>query len=395
MHLIIDCTTTQNQLNFHGIGKYTKHIVKGLINKGDIDITLLMYDGPSTIDEYIKRGNVEIYRLGPAHKSDYMNIVRYFTKILPAIKKIRREDSIYFCPYFWGGIPSRHIPTVLMVHDMILPIFNIYSEKGYIQNLIKRVLYWLEMYKARYCKAILTNSKQTAKDFKRYFPSYPKENIYTIYLDIETEDSKNINGWDSKLPKDYKERGYFIYIGSALQKSKNSDGVIRGYREFLVKTKNDKSAPYLVIAGKGFTKDENPEVAKFKDKIECLGLKDNVIFIGFYEDNHIKPLLYNSISSIHLSLYEGFGIALVEAMRYETPIIAHKGSCNPEILSDAGILVDGLNVKEVGNAMYRVYTEERYREEIIERGKERAKMFSWDVTTEKTKKVFEKLGLKR
>ena len=177
-----------------------------------------------------------------------------------------------------------------------------------------------------------------------------------------------------------------------MAKSKNSDGVIKGYREFLVKSKNDRNAPYLVIAGKGFTKDENPSVIKFKDKIECLGLKENVIFIGFYEDNHIKPLLKNSISSIHLSLYEGFGIALVEAMRYETPIIAHNGSCNPEVLKDAGILVDGLNPKEVGDAMYRVYTDDRYREEIIERGIQRAKVFDWGITIEKAVKVFEKVA---
>lgn len=388
MHIIIDCTSTQNQLNYHGIGKYTKHIVKGLLEKKDIDFTLLMYEGPSTIDEYIKKENVQIYRLGPTVKSDYKNIIRYHTQILPAIKKVRREDSIYFCPYFWIGIPSRHIPTVLMIHDMILPIFNIYSEKGFLQNIIKKGMYWLELYKARYAKAIITNSKQTAKDFSKYFPKYPKENIYPIYLDIETDVSNNTSGWDSKLPKDYKERGYFIYIGSALSKSKNSDGVIKGYREFLVKSKNDRNAPYLVIAGKGFTKDENPSVIKFKDKIECLGLKENVIFIGFYEDNHIKPLLKNSISSIHLSLYEGFGIALVEAMRYETPIIAHNGSCNPEVLKDAGILVDGLNPKEVGDAMYKVYTEDRYREEIIDRGIQRAKVFDWEKTVTKTLKVF-------
>ena len=390
MHIIVDCTTTQNQLNYHGIGKYTKHIVKGLIENG-IDLTLLMFNGSSTIDEYIKSSNVEVYRLGELRVSDYKNIITYHTKILPAIRKVRRQDSIYFCPYFWIGIPSRHIPTVLMVHDMILPIFNIYSEKGYIQNLIKKGMYWLELYKARYCKAIITNSKQTSKDFSKYFPKYPKENIHSIYLDIETDVSNNISGWDSKLPKDYKQRGYFINMGSTLAKSKNSDGVIRGYREFLVKMKNDKSVPYLVIAGKGFTKDENPSVIKFKDKIKCLGLKDNVIFLGFYEDTHIKPLLKNSISSIHLSLYEGFGIALVEAMRYETPIIAHNGSCNPEVLKDAGILVDGLNPKEVGGAMYRVYKEDRYREEIIKKGKERAKDFSWDMTVEKTVSVFEKI----
>ena len=54
MHIIVDCTTTQNQLSYHCIGKYTKHIVKGLIENG-IEVTLLMFDGASTIDEYIKK----------------------------------------------------------------------------------------------------------------------------------------------------------------------------------------------------------------------------------------------------------------------------------------------------------------------------------------------------
>ncbi len=391
MHLIIDCTTTQNQLKYSGIGKYTKHLVRELIQNYDMDITLLMFNGPSGIDEYLKVRDIQIERLGNTKLSDYKNVFTYFTKILPAIKKVRREDSIYFCPYFWIGIPSKHIPTVLMVHDMILPIFNIYSEKGFIQNFIKKLLYWLELYKAKYCKAILTNSKHTAKDFQRYFPKYPKDRIFPIYLDIEMGDGKGYKGWDSNLPKDYKQRGYFIYLGSGLQKSKNSDGVIRGYREFLVKMKHDRKAPYLVIAGTKFTKDVSPDVGKFKNKIECLGLEDDVIFIGFYEDNHVEPLLKNSISSIHLSLYEGFGIALVEAMKFGTPIIAHKGSCNPEILKDAGILVDGLNAKEVGEAMYRVYNEDRYRDEIIKKGKERSKIFSWDITAEKMVGVFKRI----
>ena len=383
MHIIVDCTTTQNQLNYHGIGKYTKHIVKGLI-ESNIDLTLLMFDGPSTIDDYIKRDNVQIYRLGKLRPSDYKNIITYHTKILPAIRKVRREDSIYFCPYFWIGVPSKHMPTVLMVHDFILPIFNIYSEKGVIQNFIKKLLYWIEMRKAKYCTAVITNSKYTAKDFRKYFPKYPKEKTFPIYLDVETDINEDTSGWNSKFPKDYTQRGYFIYSGGTLSKSKNSIGVIRGYREFLAKVRNDKRAPYLVIAGKDFTKDINPEAVRFRDIIKCLGLKEYVVFTGFYEDSHIKPMLQNSIASIHLSLYEGFGMAAVEAMKYSTPIIAHNGSCYPEIIGDAGILVDGLNEKDVGNAMYKMYSDNEFRSELIKKGKERAKMYSWDKTVSKT-----------
>lgn len=388
MHLIIDCTTTQNQLKYNGVGQYTKHIVSRLIERDDIDITLLMFNGESTLDEYLKGKSIHIHRLGKIRVSDYKNIFTYIFKILPSIKKHKREDSVYFCPYFWIGIPSLHIPTVLMVHDFILPIYNIYSEQSVFHNLFRRIQYWLELYKARYCKAIITNSKCTTKDFSRYFPRYPKENIHTIYLDGEIKEDGNIGGWDSKLPRDYKERGYFIYMGGTPSMNKNSEGVVKGYREFLTKVKHDRKAPYLVIAGKNFTKEVDKRVSKFKSKIECLGLKENVIYTGFYDDAHAKPLLSNSISFIHLSLYEGFGIALVEAMRSGTPVIAHNGSCYPEVVKDAGILVDGLNAKDVGNAMYSIYTDSELRESLVSKGFDRAKDFSWEKTVDETVAVF-------
>lgn len=391
MHLIIDCTTTQNQVKYNGIGQYTKHIVSRILNKKDIDISLLMFDGESTLDPYIKGKNVQIHRLGKVRPSDYKNIFLYLFKILPAIKKLKRDDSIYFCPYFWIGIPSLHIPTVLMVHDFILPIYNIYSEQNFLFNIIRRIQYWMEMYKARYCKAIITNSKCTTKDFRKYFPRYPKEKIYTIYLDGELKISKDITGWDESLPKDYKERGYFIYMGGTPATNKNSEGVVKGYREFLTKVKHDISAPYLVIAGKNFTKNDGLAI-RFREKVRCLGIK-NIVYTGLYKDEHAKPLLENSISFVHLSVYEGFGIALVEAMKAGTPVIAHNGSCYPEVLKDAGMLVNGLKPKEVGEAMYKIYTDSKFRENLITIGLMRGMEFSWNKTVDMTLEVFKSVNV--
>lgn len=389
MHLIIDCTTTQNQLKNHGIGQYTKNIVKGILEKGDIDVTLLLFKGESTLDPYLKKRKVNVERIGGLRLSDYKNVITYVTRILPVIRRIKRDDSVYFCPYFWIGIPSRHVPTVLAIHDFVLPKFNIYSEKGYIQNGIKRILYWLELRKAKDCKAILTCSKHTAKDFKKYFPKYPSKNVHTIYLDGVLEESKDIKGWDIVLPKDYKEKGYFIYMGGTVAKSKNSDGVVKGYKEFLTKFNNVQEAPYLVIAGKNFTNDSDLNVVRFKDRIKCLGLKSKVIFTGYYKDIHAKPLLSNSISFIHLSLYEGFGISVIEAMRAKAPVIAHKGSCYPEVIGDGGLLVDGRNSKEVGTAMYTMYTDTKLRDSYIQKGIKRSNMYSWETTVSDTLSVFE------
>ena len=253
MHIIIDCTTTQNQLSHHGIGVYTRNLVKNIIEIPNIQFYLLLFDGESELDPFLRseRPNVEIVRIGKKRQSDFLNYLWYLTQYLPKILKIKREDSVYYCPYFWVGIPSLFIPTVLMVHDMIFPLFNIYSEKSKLHNFGKMILYWIELFKAKFCKYIVVNSTQTKKDFLKYFPKYPEEKVKVIFLDGNLE-GKDPN-WDEDLPSDYKDRGYFINIGSTVVKSKNIKGVVDGYKYFLSKISEQDNKPYMIIAGRSFT----------------------------------------------------------------------------------------------------------------------------------------------
>ena len=383
MHLIIDCTTTQNQLKHHGIGVYTKNVVKHIINNPQTKFSLLLFNAPSTLDEILKNkpNNVEIVRIGKLRTSNYLNRLWFNTQYLPKVKKIKTKDSIYFCPYFWLGIPFNILPTVLMVHDMILPIFNIYSEGSKIKNFIKKQLYWIELNKSKKCKGILVNSQCTKDDYLKYYPNYNPEKIKVIHLDAELGGTDP--NWDEKLPSDYKQKGYYIYMGGTAYKSKNSKGVVDGYANLLQKLSSKEDSPYLIIAGGNFVKD-NPQAEEFRQYIKDKGLEEKVILTGFYEDNQARQLLSNSIAMIHLSLYEGFGISLVEGMKSGTPVIAHNGSCYPEVVKRAGLLVDGLNEEGVGEAMYKVYKDKEFSSKLIEKGLQRAKDFSWEKTAKET-----------
>jgi glycosyltransferase involved in cell wall biosynthesis len=383
MHLIIDCTTTQNQLKHHGIGVYTKQVVKNIIKNEETKFSLLLFNVPSTLDNTLKNkpNNVEIVRIGKLRKSDYLNKLWFYTQYLPKIKKVQTKDSIYYSPYFWTGIPSNTLPTILMIHDMILPIFNIYSEGSKIKNFIKKQLYWIELNKSKKCKGILVNSQCTKGDYLKYYPNYDKDKIKVVYLDAKLEGTDP--NWDEKLSTDYKQKGYYIYMGGTVYKNKNSKGVVDGYSNLLKRLPSREDAPYLVIAGGSFTKD-NPQAQKFREYLKEKELETKVILTGFYGDNQVQQLLSNSIAMLHLSLYEGFGISLVEGMKAGTPVIAHNGSCYPEVLGDAGLLVDGLDEKEVGKAMYDIYRDRELREKLIKEGLERAKQFSWEKTAEET-----------
>jgi glycosyltransferase involved in cell wall biosynthesis len=274
-----------------------------------------------------------------------------------------------------------------MIHDMILPIYNIYSEGNKLKNFIKKQLYWIELNKSKQCKGIVVNSQCTKDDYLKYYPNYEPEKIKVIYLDAQLEGTDP--NWDEKLPKDYKQKGYYIYMGGTVYKNKNSKGVVDGYSNLLQKLPSKEKAPYLIIAGGNFIKD-NPQAQEFRQYIKEKGLENKIILTGFYEDNQAKQLLTNSIAMIHLSLYEGFGISLVEGMKSGTVVIAHNGSCYPEVLNGAGLLVDGTNEEQVGEAMFKVYENKELREELIKKGLERAKQFSWEKTAEETYQFIKK-----
>lgn len=393
MHIIIDATTTQDQLSYAGIGQYTKSIIFALVKAfPQTQYSILLFDEKvSTLEPIIESfKNVKIERVGKCRLNDYKNDIYYLTQILPVINKIKTKDSIYYCPYFWRNFPSYTMPTVLFVHDMNLPMFNMYSQQSNIHNFIRKIQYWLTLNKAMKCKYIVTNSQTSLDDFLRYYPQYPKSNTCVSYLGADMEE-KEVN-ISNVLPKDYKERKYVIYLGGALNWTKNTDGVIKGYAEFLKLLDPNKKPPYLIIAGKIFKDESKKEVQEFHRLISELGIEESVIFTGFYKDEEKFSLLKNAFAFMHLALYEGFGISPLEAIRSKTPTVIHESNVYKEVFKDMAIFVNGKDEKEVGKTLYDIYTNPNKYKEKLEKAYILSKKYSWEATAEKTHKVFESIA---
>jgi glycosyltransferase involved in cell wall biosynthesis len=393
MHIIIDGTTTQDQLAYAGIGQYTKSVIFALVRTfPNTEYSILLFDDKvSTLEPEIEKyKNAKIERVGEYRLNDYKNDIYYSKQILPVIKDIRKEDSIYYCPYFWRNYPSDLMPTVLFVHDMNLPMFNMYSQQSKIHNFIRKIQYWNTLNKAMQCKYIVTNSQTSLNDFLRYYPEYPKENTCVSYLGADMEE-KEVD-ISNVLPKDYKEKGYVIYLGGALNWTKNTDGVIKGYAEFLKLLKSNQKRPYLLIAGKIFKDESKKEVQEFHRLISELGIENNVIFTGFYKDEEKYSLLKNAFAFMHLALYEGFGISPLEAIRAKTPTVIHESNVYKEVFKDMAIFVNGKDEKEVGETLYDIYMNPSKYKELVERAYPLSKKYSWEETAKKTHSVFEILN---
>jgi glycosyltransferase involved in cell wall biosynthesis len=393
MHVIIDATTTQDQFAYAGVGQYTKNIILSLVKKypNTLYSILLFDEKDSTLEPEIQRyKNVQIERIGKYHLNDYKNEIWYYTRVLPKINEIKRKGSIYFCPYFWRDYPSYTMPTVLFVHDMNLPMFNMYSQQSRVHNFIRRIQYWYALNKSKKCEYIITNTNTTKEDYLRYYPNYPKDKVFVSYLasDMEEKDGDTAN----LLPLDVKSKGYLIYHGGGINWSKNTLGVIKGYKEFLRLLKPGTIPPYLVISGKVFTDQSKQEVREMNDVIEELGIRENVVFTGFYRDEQKYSLLKNSFAFIHLALYEGFGIAPLEAIKSKVPVILHESKVYKEVFDSMVNFVNGSNHKEVGKKIYEVYMN---REKYFAKAKEAYKLsfkYTWDETAKITHDVLSMLN---
>ncbi len=397
MHIIVDATTTQDEMAFHGIGQYTKNIVLSLLKKySDLEITVLLFDEKgSTLDNYLNDfANCKIARVGKFRPNNYLNNFWYSSQFIRVIRRERKKGTIYFCPYFWRNFPAFLLPTVLFVHDMNLARFNMYSQKGKFFNFIRKIQYWRTMKRARFCKKILCNSNATKKDFLKYFPRYPEEKVVVSHLGVDIEE-KEVN-ISNLLPSDVFEKKYLIYLGGGINRSKNSMGVVKGYYEFLKnlqdkKDMNFSDCPYLVIAGGAFVKKEKPEVKEILEFIEGNQIEQKVIFTGFYEDEQRYSLLKDAFAFIHLSLYEGFGISVVEAMRSKTPVVVHESDVYKEVVGDGGIFVDGNREKQVGEVLFKTFIAENFTNDVAQKGYERSLKYNWEKTGDITYEVFKNL----
>lgn len=405
MQVVIDATTTQD-MSYSGTGQYTHNLVVSLAaGFPETRYKLLLYsDLPSTLDKcgIFKSRNISVERIGRSLPS-FMNTFTYLTRIAPKISRLLSsgEKIIYFAPYFQRGFPTEPIPSVVSVFDFAMPQFNSFSNKGFLTNLLRKCEFWYRMRQTTKVSGVIVISENTKKEYKSHFPKFPENRITLTHLGVDIE-TKNSKKFERLLPKDWRKRGYFIYLGGGIQKNKNSEGVINAYRCFIKlisESSYKEEAPYLVIAGKIFEDQRSTQSKNLSSMVKEFDLDEDVVFTGFYSEQDKYQLLHNSIAFIHLSLCEGFGISVVEAMRSKTPVIVHNGSSYPEVVQDAGLLVDGLDPEAVANEMLKVFNSKEFRNSLIQKGYQRSLNFNWETTAQLThnvlKSIYEKVYLSK
>ncbi len=290
----------------------------------------------------------------------------------------RYRLQVLHSPHYTKPLFLRDCSSVVTFHDMtffIYPQKHILSKQIFFKNMIPL--------SARSADRLIADSYSTKRDMVK-FNMASEDKIEVVHPSVDKSYRLIENeALIEKIRGKYDTSSKFILYVGTIEPRKNIDGLIKAYH----KAANSQGIEHrLVIAGgKGW---DYERVFKL---VGDLKLEERVVFTGYVPENDL-PLLYNAAELfIYPSFYEGFGIPTLEAMSCGVPVISSNISSLPEVVGDGGILVDPYNIDELAEAIIKVITDEGLREELSQRGLNRARLFSWNRTAEDTLSIYREI----
>jgi len=262
---------------------------------------------------------------------------------------------------------------VLVVHDLKHKRKPVSSEIPAVKKLYYNIALPLSVKRV---DKIIAVSNATREDLLKY-TKVPEEKIRVILEGVDVEGKKG----NTKPPK---AKPFILFVGM-LYKHKNADKVLQAFAK--VKSRIPHS---LIIVGKD-PPSQPGEITRLKELAEKLGVASDVHFTGWIPDSELQALYLSADLFVYPSAAEGFGLPILEAMACGVPVIGSNCTSIPEVIGNAGIIVNPDDIDELADAILRILTDQNLRKQLIQRGYERAKAFTWERTAKETLEVFEEV----
>lgn len=306
----------------------------------------------------------------------YIPMPRFWTQFRLLSEVMVNPPDILFIPAHTMPLIRRaSLKTVVTIHDLgseFLPQHHQFPQKLYLN--------WSTKFAVRQADALIAVSEATKRDLVKKLHA----------------DSKKISVIYEGIDKDF----YYPRTPEEINKSRSHFGLIKPYLLFVGTVQPRKNLRFLieafaaaklknfdlVIAGKpGWLYEEIYAAPKE------FGVEDKVKFVGFV-DPQLLPGLYSGAEAfVYPSLFEGFGLPLLEAMACGCPIIANNSSSIPEVVGEAGVLVKPGNMADFVKQLKNLLKSEKQQLELKQKAKEQLKKFDWDKTAQETVTLFEKV----
>jgi len=358
-----------------GIGYYTFNLIEALkSSKNPIDISMIY-------------GFIWSRDLSPSFDSKFISIAKntksfipYAYKLVPYFKQLINHYGCFkFKPDILHGpnyiAPKLSVPTVITVHDL--------SYLKFPETLPDERLLWLRKHLPKSitdATKVFTVSEFSRKEIIRNF-SIPDDKVVAIYNGVSSFyyplDHKEL--CNQLLPYDLKPGQYILSVGT-IEPRKNLTALIDAYSSLTAKLQERYP---LVIAGMRGWKESS-----IMKSIEPLREKGLIRVLGYVPEEALRTLYSGARVFAFPSIYEGFGMPVIEAMACGTPVIASDCSSLPEVVGDSGILLNPYDNNKWKDSLLEIISDDDKCEDMKARGLKRASLFSWDKTAKKTYLVY-------
>lgn len=283
----------------------------------------------------------------------------------------RSKPDIFFSP-------THYLPIITPRHCAIsvLDLSYIHFPELFKKSDLNQLASWTK-YSARKASRVFTISESSKDDIiKEYGVSEDK--VIVTYPGVREASSikRQALSMDEIKKKYGIKKDYILFVGT-LQPRKNIARLIEAF------SKIKKDIELIIVGKKGWLYEEILNAPK------KFGIQDKVRFLDSVTDEELPSFYKNAVCFALPSLYEGFGLPVLEAMRYGCPVITSNISSLPEAGGDAALYVNPQSVNDIKNNLESIVSDKELRERLIEKGYEQVKKFSWEKTAKETLRVLE------
>jgi len=358
-NIVIDATGINNTPT--GLGKYSYYLLKSLLRNEKYSFTvlindLLLKDHPilSLINRNVRFHAIHSPVIGPKRELKF-----YRSRWL-----INQHDLYHCLSSYLPGF-GIHIPTFVTIHDLKYLLFP-----EFFKHKLKPLYYnWIikkGMFQATYIIAV---SKATKEDIASL--GVASDKIKVIY-EAPTISCKE----KQTLPDRLKGKGFFLFVGEN-RPHKNVERIITAFKE--VKKQNVEENVHCVFVGTKYA------------KLAARNTDDMIIFMDVVDEPTLCSLYKYALALVYPSLYEGFGLPILEAMQLHIPVITSDCSSMPEVAGNAALFVDPRKEDQIASAMLSIINDPVIKRGLIEAGMERVKCFSWEKAAGQVSELYDQV----
>lgn len=348
-----------------GIGWFTAETLQRIVKAHPEHQFFFFFDRKPDPD-FLYGSNVTPVVLHPQARHPILWYLFFQCSVKRALK--RYKVDLFLSPDGYSVLGT-DVPTLTVIHDI-----NFEHGKANLKPSHQKYMTYFSPQFARYSTRIATVSEFSKQDIRDTY-HIDADKIDVVYDGAHTG-YRPISGELRQATRDKYTQGrpYLIFI-STIIKRKNLATLLTAFDLFKAE---DKEGMKLVVVGhRVWWQDELAQA------YDAMRHKEDVVFLGRAEAEELVRLMGSARMLVYPSLFEGFGIPIVEAFCSEVPVITSDCTSMPEVAGDAAVLVNPKDAEAMAEAITRVASDEALRRDLVEKGRLRRTLFTWDITAEK------------